>query len=94
MNIETLSKEMAANALRTLNYVAGIGVDGIENHPNADPGCPICDGGGLLDDGNNFASWLVPCICTGRCPIDVVAKLEENRPKEVEAYKELCRKSV
>ena len=62
-----------------------IGVDGMTDHPLADRGCRVCDGGGWPDDGDHAAAY-VPCVCTGRCPKDVVEKVRKSYPAAAAAY--------
>jgi hypothetical protein len=51
--------------------------DGVIDHPNADPACPVCRGGGWLDDGH-YAMALVPCVCTGLASEDTKDKVRAN----------------
>jgi hypothetical protein len=55
--------------------------DGYSNHPGAKSDCPLCNGGGLLDDGDNYGAVMVPCPCTGQCPKDVEKKVLNNYPR-------------
>ncbi len=57
-----------------------VGLDGIINHKDAKLDCPVCDGGGLLDDGDNYGCILVPCPCTGQASEDVVLKVCSSYP--------------
>ncbi len=64
-----------------VGIVRRVGADGAADHPDAIPGCPVCQGGGLLDDGE-YAAALVPCLCTGRCPADASARVRAAYPDE------------
>jgi hypothetical protein len=54
--------------------------DGYKEPPDAKLMCPICGGGGLLDDGDNFGAVMVPCLCTGRASPEVIAKIKAKYP--------------
>lgn len=43
-----------------------MGIDGIQDHPDAKANCSLCRGGGLLDTGESYGCILTPCICTGQ----------------------------
>jgi len=60
-----------------------IGLDGIPDHPNAVENCPICRGGGLLDDGNQYGCILVPCICTGEAYEETKRNIFRSHGKEI-----------
>lgn len=51
--------------------------DGISNNPNANPNCPVCKGGGILDDGDMICA-LVNCPCTGQASKEIVQKVNIN----------------
>ncbi len=55
-------------------------LDGYKDHPDANPECIVCKGGGLLDDGDNFGAMMVPCPCTGCATQDVVQKVRKGHP--------------
>lgn len=55
--------------------------DGYQEPTDARADCPICSGGGLLDDGDNYGACMVPCLCTGRASKDVVWKVWKHYPK-------------
>lgn len=37
--------------------------DGLPAHKNADPLCKICNGFGVVDEGNNYGPIFIKCEC-------------------------------
>jgi hypothetical protein len=64
-----------------------VGFDGIVNHPKAKENCGICHGGGWLDDGHQYACWLVPCPCTGEADKKTITEVKKSYPKAFAALK-------
>lgn len=58
------------------------GADGYPEHPDADPGCPVCKGHGILDDGNDYGAIFVPCVCTGEADTRTVQRVAKWNPQD------------
>lgn len=45
----------------------------------AHPDCTICDGTGLMN-GESWGAILIPCVCTGECPAEILKGLLFEAP--------------